>query len=67
MTCGANSDLFGRRNFILVGNVLVFVGANVGATSHHISQTIVAHVLIGFGAGNCQLATFAIPELLPNR
>ena len=26
-----------------------------------------AHVLIGFGAGNCQLATFAIPELLPNR
>ena len=67
MTCGANSDLFGRQTFILLGNVLVFVGAIVGATSHHISQTIVAHVLIGFGAGNCQLATFAIPELLPNR
>ena len=25
MTCGANSDLFGRRNFILLGNVLTFV------------------------------------------
>lgn len=25
MTCGANSDLFGRRNFILMGNVLAFV------------------------------------------
>lgn len=25
MTCGANSDLFGRRNFILLGNVLGFV------------------------------------------
>jgi len=25
MTCGTNSDLFGRRNFILVGNVLCFV------------------------------------------
>ena len=67
MTCGANSDLFGRRSFILLGNFLVFVGAIVGATSHHISQSIVAHVLIGFGAGNCQLATFAIPELLPNK
>jgi MFS family permease len=67
MICGANSDLFGRRTFIILGNVLVFVGAIIGATSHHISQTIVANVLIGFGAGNCQLATFAIPELLPNR
>lgn len=67
MVCGANSDLFGRRWFILTGNIFVFVGAIVGATSHHIGQSIVAHVLIGFGAGNCQLATFALPELLPNR
>ncbi|EXJ89763.1 hypothetical protein A1O3_02830 [Capronia epimyces CBS 606.96] len=67
MTCGANSDLFGRRSFILMGNLLVFIGALVGATSHHISQSIAAHVLIGFGAGNCQLTTFAIPELLPNK
>jgi MFS family permease len=67
MLCGANSDLFGRRYFILGGNVLVFIGAIVGATSHGISQSIAAHVLIGFGAGNCQLATFALPELLPNK
>lgn len=67
MICGANSDLFGRRWFILTGNILVFVGAIVGATSHHIGQSIVAHVLIGFGAGNCQLAAFALPELLPNK
>lgn len=25
MTCGANSDLFGRRNFILMGNILALV------------------------------------------
>lgn len=66
MLCGANSDLFGRRYFILSGNLLVLVGAVVGATSHHMRQSIVAHVLLGFGAGNCQLATFALPELLPN-
>jgi MFS family permease len=67
MICGANSDLFGRRWFILGGNILVFVGAIVAATSHHVGQTIAAHVLIGFGGGNCQLAAFAIPELLPNK
>lgn len=67
MICGANSDLFGRRWFILTGNIFVFVGNIIGATSHHMAQTIVAHVVIGFGAGNCQLAAFAIPELLPNK
>lgn len=67
MLCGANSDLFGRRYFIVPGHVFVFVGAIVGGTSHSMTQTIVAHVLLGFGSGNCQLAAFAIPELLPNR
>ena len=67
MVCGANSDLFGRRYFILGGQVFVFIGAIVGGTSHSIAQTIAAHVLLGFGSGNCQLAAFAIPELLPNR
>lgn len=67
MVCGANSDLFGRRYFILGGNILVFVGAVVGATSRGMKQSFAAHVLIGFGACNCQLATFALPELLPNK
>lgn len=67
MICGANSDLFGRRWFILGGNILVFVGSIVGATSHSLNQSIAAHVLLGFGAGNCQLTAFAIPELLPNK
>jgi MFS family permease len=67
MVCGANSDLFGRRYFIVPGHVFVFVGAIVGGTAHSMTQTIVAHVLLGFGSGNCQLSAFAIPELLPNR
>ena len=67
MVCGANSDLFGRRYFILIGNILVFVGCIIGATSHSVGQSIAAHVMIGFGAGNCQLAAFALPELLPNK
>lgn len=45
MICGANSDLFGRRYFILAGQVFVFVGAIVGATTRSLAQTIAAHVL----------------------
>lgn len=67
MICGANSDLFGRRAFILLGNILVLLGTIIGGTSHHVGQTIAAHVLLGFGGGNCQLAAFALPELLPNK
>jgi MFS family permease len=67
MTCGANSDLFGRRAFILFGNILMIVGAIIGATSYSISQTIAAHAILGFGGGNCQIAAFALPELLPNK
>lgn len=67
MICGANSDLFGRRAFILLGNVMVLIGTIIGGTSHSIYQTIVAHAILGFGGGNCQIAMFALPELLPNR
>lgn len=67
MICGANSDLFGRRTFILFGNILILIGSILGATSHSVGQSIVAHAVLGFGGGNCQLAAFALPELLPNK
>jgi MFS family permease len=67
MICGANSDLFGRRSFILFGNVLMLIGSILGGTSHSIKQTIAAHAIFGFGGGNCQIAAFALPELLPNK
>jgi MFS family permease len=67
MLCGANSDLFGRRAFILLGNVLVLIGTILGGTSHSINQSIAAHAFLGFGGGNCQIAAFALPELLPNK
>jgi MFS family permease len=67
MLCGANSDLFGRRTFILMGNVLMIIGSILGGTSKSIGQTIAAHAFFGFGGGNCQIAAFALPELLPNK
>ena len=67
MVFGANSDLFGRRAFILLGNVLMIVGSIVGGTSHSIGQSIAAHVMFGVGGGACQMAAFSLPELLPNK
>jgi MFS family permease len=67
MVCGANSDLFGRRWFIIGGNVLLFIGFIVGGSAKDNISVIAALALIGFGAGNAQLAAFALPELLPNK
>lgn len=67
MICGANSDLFGRRWFIVGGNVLLFIGFIVGGSAKNTTSVIVACAFIGFGGGNAQLAAFALPELLPNK
>lgn len=67
LVCGPNSDLFGRRWFIIFGNILVVVGGIVGASAKSNSTIIAAMAVIGFGGGNCQLTAFALPELLPNK
>ncbi|KAI0154152.1 MFS general substrate transporter [Xylariaceae sp. FL1272] len=67
MICGANSDLFGRRWFLIFGNVLLFIGFIVGGSAKNNTALLAAMGLIGFGAGNAQLAAFALPELLPNK
>jgi MFS family permease len=65
MICGANSDLFGRRWFIIMGNVLMFTGFMAAGLAKNTTAMIAGFTLIGFGAGNVQLAAFALPELLP--
>ncbi|OAA63617.1 Fungal trichothecene efflux pump [Niveomyces insectorum RCEF 264] len=67
MLFGGNSDLFGRRWFIISGNVAVFVGYIVIGSAKSTEAIIAGSACIGVGAGLCQLAAFALPELLPNR
>ncbi|KAL4896041.1 MFS general substrate transporter [Aspergillus ambiguus] len=67
MVCGANSDLFGRRWFIIGGNVLEFIGFITAGTATNNTSLIVGCAFIGFGGGNAQLAAFAVPELLPSK
>lgn len=67
MICGANSDLFGRRWFIIMGNALTFTGYLMGGLAKNTTTMTAGFAIIGFGAGNSQLAAFALPELLPNK
>lgn len=67
MICGANSDLFGRRWFLIMGNVLLLVGHLMCGLAQNATTMIAGFAIIGFGAGNAQLAAFALPELLPNK
>jgi MFS family permease len=48
MVCGANSDLFGRRWFIVGGNAILFVGFIVGGTAKNNTSMLAAMSLIGF-------------------
>ena len=73
MTCilthssGANTDLFGRRPFLVYGNVICFVGQLVAGTAKTPNQMIAGMAVTGFGAACCQMAAFALGELLPNK
>ncbi|KAF2031206.1 MFS general substrate transporter [Setomelanomma holmii] len=67
MVCGANSDLFGRWWFIIGGNACLFIGFIVAGSAKNNTKMLAGMSLIGFGAGNAQLAAFALPELLPNK
>ncbi|KAL5402383.1 hypothetical protein PMIN06_002081 [Paraphaeosphaeria minitans] len=67
LIAGANSDLFGRRLFLLFGNASCCVGFIVTATAEGASQFTAGLAITGFGGGFCQMAMCSIPELLPNK
>ncbi|KAF2708021.1 hypothetical protein K504DRAFT_503209 [Pleomassaria siparia CBS 279.74] len=67
LLAGANSDLFGRRLFLIFGNICCCTGFIIIATSHGASQFTAGLAITGFGGGFCQMAMCSIPELLPNK
>ncbi|KAJ5105060.1 hypothetical protein NUU61_002407 [Penicillium alfredii] len=64
---GPNTDLLGRRWFLVLGNLVCFVGHIIVASATNTNQIIAGLVVSGFGGANCQMAAFALPELLPNK
>ncbi|KAH7121050.1 fungal trichothecene efflux pump [Dendryphion nanum] len=67
LIAGANSDLFGRRLFLIFGNVCCCVGFIITATATGSQQFTAGLAITGFGGGFCQMAMCSIPELLPNK
>ncbi|KAK1762784.1 trichothecene efflux pump [Phialemonium atrogriseum] len=64
---GRVSDIFGRRNFLLIGNVIAAVGCAVAATAHSVKTVIGASCLIGIASSMHQLAWSCLGELVPKR
>ncbi|KAG9258701.1 fungal trichothecene efflux pump [Emericellopsis atlantica] len=64
---GTNSDLFGRRIFLIFGNAVCSVGFIVTATARSSTHFMAGLGVTGFGAGFCQMAMCALPELMPNK
>jgi MFS family permease len=56
LLAGANSDLFGRRLFLLFGNVCCCVGFIVTATAKGADHFTAGLAITGFGGGFAQMA-----------
>lgn len=64
---GRFSDIFGRRWFFIIGNLLSMVGAIIGATAKDVNSLIGADALMGVAASVQISFTVAIAELVPNK
>ncbi len=64
---GANTDLLGRRWFLVGGNIICVVGHIVVGTAKSANAVIAGMAIAGFGGANCQMAAFSLSELLPNK
>jgi MFS family permease len=67
MLAGANTDMLGRRWFLIAGQFICTVGHLVVGTAQSNPQVIAGMAISGLGAALCQMAAFALPELLPNK
>ncbi|KAN0089348.1 putative efflux pump antibiotic resistance protein [Hyaloscypha variabilis] len=64
---GGLSDIFGRRYVLIWGQVMVLIGAIVGATAQTTLIVACGSTIIGFGAGVIFVSYPGITELLPNK
>ncbi|OAG44247.1 hypothetical protein AYO21_01704 [Fonsecaea monophora] len=64
--CGYLQDLFGKRNVVLAGCLLVLAGSVVMGTSHGLSQAAAGMSIEGAGAGILELTSIAgVSEIVP--
>jgi MFS family permease len=61
------SDVFGRRNPILIGEVLVILGCFCAGFAQNIQALIAGETLIGLGVGLIFVSYAGVAEMVPNR
>ena len=64
---GRLSDIFGRRNFFLLGNMISLVGNALAAKSTSLGMVIAGTTLISSAAAMHQIGFAAISEVVPRK
>jgi MFS family permease len=64
---GRLSDIFGRRNFFLIGNVIAVIGTALVAKSTTLGMAIAGTTLIGSASAMHQISFAAISEVVPKK
>ncbi|KAJ4340576.1 hypothetical protein N0V95_007475 [Ascochyta clinopodiicola] len=64
---GPLSDIFGRRELILGGQLIVMIGCVVSGAGKDVSTLVAGETLIGLGTGFVFVSYAGVPEMLPNK
>lgn len=64
---GRFGDIYGRRKFLLAGNLLGVLGTVISATAHNINTLIGGGILIGVASSMRQLAWSCLGEIVPKK
>ncbi|KAI9735349.1 MAG: hypothetical protein M1818_006544 [Claussenomyces sp. TS43310] len=64
---GRLGDIFGRRQFLLLGNICGLIGCVIAATAHNVNVVIGGGIFIGFASACQQLAWSALGEMVPKK
>src|ERR1700761_6018360 len=59
--------MLGRRWFLVMGSLICAIGHLIVGVAKNSNTIIAGCAVTGFGAALCQMATFALTELLPNK
>jgi MFS family permease len=64
---GQLGDIFGRRNVLIVGNLLALLGNLISALGKNINTLIGGSVFIGLGSSMHQIGWAAVGEIVPKK
>lgn len=64
---GRLSDIFGRKQFLILGNLLGFIGGVMAATAQRVDVVIGGSVFIGIASAMHQMAWSCLAEIVPHK